>query len=631
MQPLTGEQGVVRNSLPCGTPGPLPLHGVIRRFGFGLLALLFACASHAGFPEGLEFKHGIAFFDDLKYPADFTHFDYLNPHAPKGGTLILAHPFSFDTLAPMPQGETGAPTGYLYRGETLIVRGGDEVAAFYGRLADGIGVADDKRTIVFRIHADARWDDGVPITARDVAFTFDVQRRGVGASLFFDFIESVDALDERHAAFRLDAPLTHDHVTLIQYIPILPEHHWRDGDPTAHTLDPPLSSGPYRVGEVRAGRYIEYQRNPEYWGWHLPLNQGRYNFDTVRYEVYRDHSVAREAFRKGLIDIIDEDDIRYWTTGYEGPDLESGRIKKIRRKYGIWVGIGRAFVLNSRVPRLADRRVRKALSLALDYEWINDKLYHGERIRARSFWPGTILSADGLPSEGELALLSPYRDSLPAELFERPFRFPVDGSRPTSNVIEARNLLAAAGWRIEDGVLRDVDGEAFTLEFLSGDSTNARILLPWFQTLKQLGVEASIRLLDITQYTSRVRRHDYEALVQSNDFLMPPTLELRSNFHSSAAKAEGSRNYTGVNHPAVDYLVETAESAETMAEMMAACRALDRVLLWQHYLIPLYAYDSRRTVYWDKFGVPPEPRYRPAYPDGWWYDEAKAARLTMDR
>ena len=595
------------------------------------LSVGMACTADANPLEDLEFKHGIAFFDELKYPADFTHFEYLNPDAPKGGTLVLAHGYSFDTLAPATQGETGAPSGYLYRGETLIVRGGDEIAAFYGRLADGIAVAEDGRGIVFRIHPDARWDDGVPVTAADVVYTFDVRTSQVGASYFFGFIESVEALDDRHVAFRLDAPLTHDHVTLIQYVAILPEHHWRDRDPAAHTLDPPVSSGPYRVTEVQAGRFIEYQRNPDYWGWDLPLNRGRYNFDIVRYEVYRDHSVAREAFRKGLIDLLDEDDVRYWVTAFGGPDLDSGRIKKIRRQYGIWVGIGRAFVLNSRVPRLADRRVREALTLALDFEWINDKLYHGERVRAASYWPGTILSATGSPSDAEVALLAPFRDSLPSALFEGPFRFPVGGSRTTSNLIEALELFRAVGWQIEEGVLRDAGGAPFTLEFLTQDAANARILLPWFQTLRQLGVAASIRALDITQYTNRVRRHDYEALVQSNDFLMPPTLELRSNFHSSAANQEGTRNYTGVSHPAVDHLIGRAEAAETLDEMIAACRALDRVMLWQHYLIPLYAYDARRTVYWDKFGVPPEPRYRPAYPDGWWYDEAKAARLTMDR
>ena len=601
--------------------------------GFFFLASVFACSADASVLEDLEFKHGIAFFQDLKYPADFTHFDYLNPDAPKGGKLVLAYPLSFNTLAPMPQGETGAPSGYLFRGDTLIVRSGDEITAFYGRLADGIAVTDDDRTIVFRIHPQARWDDGVPITAGDVVFTFETQKAQLGAGYFFRFIESVEALDERHVAFRVIAPLTHDHVTLIQYITILPQHYWRDRDLTAHTLEPPVSSGPYRVKQVKAGRYIEYERNPDYWGKDLPLNRGRYNFDTVRYEVYRDGTVAREAFRKGLIDILDESDIRYWVTGYEGADLESGRIRKIRREYGISVGIGIAIILNSQVPRLADRRVREALSLALNYEWINEKLYHGERARALSYWPRTILSATGLPSEDEVALLSPFRDSLPSALFERPFDYPKTGSQATANknLLEARNLLAASGWQFDDGALRDAGGTPFTLELLTLDPANTRILLPWSAALARLGIEARIRLVDVSQYTNRFRRQEYDGLVQDYGILMPPTLELRSHFHSTSTAKEGSRNITGVNDPVVDFLVESAEAAKTLDQVIAACRALDRVLLWDHYLIPLYAIGQRRTLHWDKFGRPPEPLYRPAYPDGWWYDESRAARLNMER
>ena len=596
-----------------------------------LLSICLPCTTFADLLDNLEFKHGIAFFEDLKYPPDFIHLDYLNPEAPKGGKLVLATGYTFDTLAPVTLGETGAPSGYLFRGETLIVRGGDEIAAYYGRLADGIAVTDDARTIVFRIHPDARWDDGVPVTAHDVVYTFDLQRSQVGASFFFGFIESIKALDDRHVAFRMDSPLTYDHVTLIQYQPILPEHYWRVRDPTAHTLEPPVSSGPYRITEVKSGRYIEYERKKDYWGWHLPLNKGRYNFDTVRFEVYRDGTVAREAFRKGLIDMLDEDDIRFWVNAFEGPDMQSGRISKIRRNYGIWVGIGRAFVLNSRLPRLADRRVRKALTLALNFEWINQKLYYGQRKQALSFWPNTILSATGMPSDDEVALLSGYRKSLPSELFEQPFHFPESGSdaKHRDNLIQALDLLASAGWQMKNGELRNAEGERFTLEFLSFESGNDRILLPWFQTLKRLGIEASIRLVDITQYTNRLRHHDYDGLVQSHDFLMPPTLEVRSNFHSSAAVGEGSRNYMGVSLPVVDYLIEEAEAADTLDRLIAACRALDRVLMWNYYLIPLYAYDARRTVLWDKFGRPPEPLYRPAFPDGWWYDEAKAARIRM--
>lgn len=595
-----------------------------------LLASIYTPSTVLADPlQDLDFKHGIAFFDELKYPPDFTHFDYLNPHAPKGGKLVLAHGLSFDTLAAAQSGETGAPSGYHFRGEPLIVRSGDEMAAFYGRLADGIAVTDDSRTIVFSIHPDARWDDGVAVTAHDVVYTFNLHKSRVGASYFFRFIESIEAFDDRHVAFHLNAPLTHDHATLIQYQSILPEHYWRTRDPTTHTLEPPVWSGPYRIARMKVGHFIEYERRPDYWGWDLPLNQGRYNFDTVRYEVYRDDTVAREAFRKGLLDMLDEEDIRYWVSAYEGPLLQNGQIRKIRRNYGIWVGIGRAFVLNTRLPRLADRRVRKALTLALDYDWINEKLYFGERDQALSFWPNTILSATGMPSEDELSLLSQFRASLPTELFERPFGFAQAGSdsKRRQNLIEAQRLLAAAGWKIKNDTLRNAAGEPFTLEFLSQDAAYARILLPWFDKLNQLGIEANIRLVDIAQYTNRLRQHDYDALIASHDFIVPPTLEVRSNFHSSAANGEGSRNYMGVSNPIVDYLVERAETAETIDQLVAASRALDRVLMWEYLLIPLYGYDERRTVHWDKFGRPPEPLYRPAYPDGWWYDEAKARRI----
>jgi microcin C transport system substrate-binding protein len=573
-----------------------------------LVSLLALPGAAAQLPDDLEFSHGFAFFDELKYPPDFTHFDYLNPDAPKGGELVLTHPFAFDSLAPSPLGESGAPSGYLL-------------------------VTDDRETIIFKLRPEARWDDGQPITAHDVAFTFKPDPNDVGANFFFRVFESVEALDDRHVAFHLDGPLTYNHLTMIQYQSILPAHYWRDKDRTAPTMVPPVSSGPYRIADVKAGRYIVYERRPDYWGRDLPLNKGRYNFDTVRYEVYRDGAVLREAFRKGMVDMLDEDDIRHWATAFDGPAAEKGWIRKIRRNYGIHVGMGRALMLNSEVPRLSDRRVRKALTLSFNFNWINEKLYYGQRVRAASFWPGTILVATGLPTEGELALLEPFRDSLPPELFEQPFELPRAGSaaEQRENLLEARNLLAAAGWRVRDGALRNDAGEAFTLEFLTQDPSNARILLPWFKTLERLGIQPSVRLVDISLFTNRIRYHEYEALVQSHDFLMPPTLEVRANFHSTAAGADGSRNYMGVNLPVVDHLIEKAENAYTLEELEAACRALDRVVMWHYYLIPVYAYDERRTVHWDKFGRPPHPLYRPAYPDGWWYDEAKATRIKLGR
>ena len=594
--------------------------------------LLFAWVpmTSAELPENLEFKHGIAFFHDLKYPPDFPHLDYLNPDAPKGGRLVLPWDFSFDTFAPLSLGETGVPSGYHFQYEPLIVRGGDEFTAFYGRLAEGIAVTEDKMAIVFRIHPDARWNDGVPVSAKDVVYTFEQNMAQPGAGFFFSFIKLVEALDEQHVAIRLEVPLTYDHVALIQYQGIMPEHYWRERDPTKHTLEPPVFSGPYRVKDVKFGRHIEYERREDYWGWHLPLNKGRYNFDSVRYEVYLDATVARQAFLNGMLDILDVDDIRHWINTFEGPAMKQGLIAKARRNYGIWVGMGRAFVLNSRLPRLADRRVRKALTLALDFEWMNEKYYYGDRVRAKSFWPDTILEATGMPSHDELELLAPFKAELPAEVFQQPFELPVAGNDTSfrDNLLEARQLLESAGWRIEDGVLSNSAGQPFTIELLSANPENARVVLPWFKSLERLGISASIRLVDISQYTNRMRQHDYDAFVHPYDFVIPPTLSARSNFHSSAVMGEGSRNYTGVSSPVIDYLIETAEAAVTLKDLVAACRALDRVLMWNYHLIPLYAYDARRTVYWDKFGRPPHPKYRPAYPDGWWFDATKAARLA---
>ena len=364
--------------------------------------------------DGLEFKHGIAFFAPLKYPANFTHLDYLNPDAPKGGLLVEATQSAFNNLAPMAERGIGAPAGFWFSADTLLVRAGDEVSAFYGRLADGIAVTDDRLAMVFRIHPDARWRDGVPITSADVAFTFDTLRSQVGGGMYLGFIASVEPIDDRHVAIHLTTPLTVNNIIMVQFTSILPAHYWADRDPTVVSLVPPVSSGPYRVRALKAGRFIEYERDPEYWGRDIPVNRGRYNFDRVRYEVYRDATVIRESFRKGLVDIWTETDVRYWHSGYDTPAFERGWIKKIRRQFGIEVGVRSNIALNNRQPRLQDRRVREALTLAMDFEWQNRALHHGYHKRAHSFWPDTILAATGLPSEAELALLGTVPGSVAA-------------------------------------------------------------------------------------------------------------------------------------------------------------------------------------------------------------------------
>ena len=599
---------------------------------YALAALAQVPAAHSGTPDPaeLEFAHGIAFFDDLKYPPDFTHLDYLNPEARKGGHLTEASQSAFDTFAPLPEGGTSPPAGFWFGGDTLLIRSGDEVAAFYGRLADGIAVTADRMAIVFRIHPDARWQDGVPVRSSDVKYTFETRLNQIQGRAYFGFIESVEALDERHVAIHLNHELTLNHIIMVQFTSILPEHYWRNRNPHASTLEPPLSSGPYKIDAFKQGRFIEYRRDPDYWGRDIPVNKGRYNFETVRYEIYRDATVTREAFRKGLIDIWTESDIRYWSNGYDTPAFDKGWVRKIRRHFGIEVGVRSSIALNNRLPRFQDRRVREALTLAMDFQWQNRTLHGGHHKRAHSFWPDTILAATGMPSLDELSLLDPFTDSLPPELFTRPFRFP-EASSPVAhraNMETARELLSAAGWFIQDGVLQNRRGDVFEIEFLARNPGDARILLPYFDQLEQLGIRGSIRLAETSQFVNRMRIFDFDATLKNQDILMPPVIELRSTYHSDYA-LEYSRNTAGIAHPALDALIDSAERATTLDEMVAACRALDRVLLWQYYQIPLYAVDLRRTVHWDKFGRPAiEGTYWPAFPDGWWFDPERAGRIN---
>ena len=583
--------------------------------------------------DELSFAHGIAFFHELKYPSDFTHLDYVNPDAPQGGTLVLSTASAFNNLAPLVVGGVGVPTGFGFSSDTLLIRAGDEISAFYGRLADGIAVPDDRLAIVFRIHPDARWRDGVPITSDDVVFTLDARREQIESGMYLDFIRDVEALDDRHVAVHLHTPLTLNNVIMMQFTAILPAHYWRERDPTQVTLEPPVSSGPYEIAVIKQARYVTWKRDPDYWGRDIPVNRGRYNFDTVRYDVYRDATVTREAFRKGLIDIFTELDVRYWHKSYDTPALEKGWIRKIHRKFGIEVGVRSLIALNVRRGKFQDRRVRQALTLAMDFEWQNRTLHYGYHTRAHSYWPDTILSATDLPSRGELALLEPHRESLPPELFTQAFRFD-EVATPQARreaLLQARRLLQEAGWRAEGRVLRNAAGEVFELVFLSQNPEDARILLPYLESLKQLGIEGGIQLVDSSRYANLLRRFQFDAVLMNRDILMPPVIELRATYHSEAATVPMTRNLAGIADPVLDDLVVEANLATTLDQMVDACRAIDRVLLWQYYQIPLYAVGPRRTVHWDKFGIPAfEPDYWPAFPDGWWYDPEKAARIVVN-
>ncbi len=601
---------------------------ILLLFAMALVAPAMAATS----VEELDFKHGIAFFHELKYSAGFPQLDYVNPDAPKGGRLVLPTQTSFNTLSPSNAQSATAP-GLNWTLDTLLIRAGDEVTGFYGWLADGIAITEDEMAIVFRIHPDAKWHDGLPVSSADVAFTLEYRLSQVDGEVWYGFVKDVEQIDDRHVAIHLNAPLTLNNIIIIQFLPIMPAHYWKQHDPTKVSLEPPLGSGPYRVSGVSQGRYVDYERVPDYWGREIPVNRGRYNFDHIRYEVYRDATVTREALRKGLIDIWTEQDVRYWHSSFNIPATEKGWLKKIRRSYGIEIGIRRVLAFNNRLERFKDRRVRQALTLAMDFEWQNRTLHFGSRTRANSYFPDTILEANGLPSGAELALLNPFRDQLPPELFTEPFRLPEVESTAhhRANMEQARALLIDAGWVVKDGILTNADGDAFEMTFLSQNPEDARILLPYFEQLEQLGIRADIRLAESSQYINRLRNWQYDAMLRNGDILMPPMIEMRSSYHSESVMQPLSRNPAGISHPVLDHLVDQAEASRTLADIVAACRAIDRVLLWQYFQIPLYMVDKPRTVHWDRFGIPDfEPHYWPAFPDGWWFDPVKASRIQLD-
>ena len=618
------------------------MHGLRNRFPdrpkIGLAVIMALLLAHGGsvfaneFLDSLEFRHGIAFYHDLKYPADFEHFDYVNPDAPKGGKWVVPTQTSFNSLAATGDFGTQPPYAFWLTLDRLVERAGDEPSGFYGMLADGLAVTPNQMTVVFRIHPRARWHDGVPITSRDVAFTVALRKSEIEGRMFFAFIESVEEIDDRHVAMHLHEPLAPSDIITIQWMPILPAHYWSERDPAEVTMRIPLGSGPYRISSIQLGRYVEYERVEDYWGRDIPAARGRYNLDLLRYEVYRDATVVREALRKGLIDAWTEQDFRYWHSAYDTPALEKGWLRKIRRNFGIEIGMRRIITFNLRRAQYMDRRVRRALTLAMDFEWWNRTLQFGYAKRAHSYWPDTELAAVGLPSGEELALLEEFRDQLPPELFTQPFRL-AEVQTPAqhrANLLAARELLVEAGWTITDGVLRGKDGKPFQLQFLSQNPEDARLLLPYFKQLERLGIVASLRLTDSNQFINRLRTFDFDAMLRDSTILMPPVIELKPFFHTESAETPLSRNPGGISHPVVDILVEKAILAKTMREVIATCRALDRVLLWEYFQLPLDAVARPRTVYWDKFSRPDfEPKYWPPFPDGWWYDPEKAARIEL--
>jgi microcin C transport system substrate-binding protein len=598
-----------------------------------LLLLVPACLQPVIADEKGQWQHGVSVFDEFKYGPDFDHFDYANPDAPKGGTLVLPTTLDFTSFTPfLPLGiyPTGAyAPGMLYDG--LFVRANDEAYSAYGNLARRVKFTDDLSEVVVQLHPEAYWHDGEPITANDVKFTFDHVLENSASSIraALSIIESVEILGEREVLFRfkrVGGLNKNSFAAPAIYIAILPEHYWRTHDLSKTTLEPPLGSGPYRIADSQQGQFLLYERVPDYWARDLAVHRGRHNFDYIRYELYRDATIAREALRKGLLDYRVESDPYLWRTGYNVPARERGWLVMRQNNAKVSSGFQSALIFNTRREKLADVRVREALTIAFDFEWTNRAIYDGFYARADSYFSGTELAARGLPNGDELALLEPFREQLPERVFTEPFVLPntrgPGGNR--DNLLRARELLAEAGWTVKSGRLVEAAGQRFEIEFLTLSANDKRTLLPYMDQLRQLGIASSIRYVESAQYVNRLRKFDYDVLLRSLGFSFPPGVEIRAHFTQSNA------NRAGIRSPVVDALVSKVLGARRKGQLVAAGRALDRTLLWGYYLIPIVGHPEPRTVYWNKFGQPTiDAEYVTSFPDTWWWDEARAVSIRL--
>ena len=590
-----------------------------------------------------EPRHGLSTFGDLKYPPDFPHFDYVNPDAPKGGELRLRDLGSFDNLNPF------ILKGIRLRGvgaaavaglpfDTLMTPAGDEPDAMYGLVAESAETAPDRSWASFRLRPEARFNDGSPLTAEDVVFSFEtLKARGEPSfRIVLRDVESATAEGPHRVRFAFrEGAVTRDLPLTVAGLPILSRAHYETRAFDRTTLDPPLGSGPYRIVRADQGRTIVYERVADYWARDLPVNRGRFNYGVIRFDFYRDRNIALEAFKAGEYDFREEFTSKMWATAYDFPAIEEGLVKResipdespANRQF---------FVLNQRREIFRDRRVRAAFDLAFDFEWTNRNIFYGLYERTRSLFQNTPMAARGLPGPEEVALLEPYRDGLPAEVFTRIFDPPAtDGSgNARRNLRAARKLLREAGYAVKDGKLRDPSGRPVSLEFLTFSPTFERVYAPLVRNLGRLGVEAAIRIVDSAQYANRMQEFDFDVTTAAFGGVPTPGVGERNFWGSEAARSPGSLNYAGIADPVVDALIEKIADAPDRESLETAARALDRALLWNRHVVPQWFNANHNIAYWDKFA---RPRIAPRYDGGfgfldtWWIDPDKAAALEARR
>ncbi|UGV28019.1 ABC transporter substrate-binding protein [Rhodopseudomonas boonkerdii] len=607
-----------------GGVGSLPVTGVAR------------AQPAAG---GAEWRHALSLFGEIKYPANFKRFDYVNPDAPKGGTvrqIALGTFDNFNIAVAGVKGNIAGAVGLIY--ESLTTPSLDEVSTEYGLLAEAVSHPEDYSWVTYRLRAEAKWHDGKPVTPEDVIFSLDsFKKYSPQYSAYYSHVVKAEKVGDRDVKFTFDGPGNRELPQIVGQLTVLPKHWWEGTNASGQkrdigstTLELPLGSAAYRIKDFAPGRNVVVERVKDYWGAKLAVNVGKYNFDEIRYEYFRDGTVALEAFKGDQVDWRTENSAKNWATAYDFPAATEKRVilEEFTNRSS---GVMQAFAMNIRRDKFKDARVRRALNYAFDFEEMNKQIFFGQYKRIASYFEGTELASSGLPEGRELEILEAVRAEVPPEVFTKPYTNPVGGNAENvrANLREATQLLKAAGYEIRDRRLVNAStGAPFEIELLGDDPSSERIALFFKPSLERLGIGVTVRTIDATQYENRQRSWDFDIVVALWPESLSPGNEQRDFWGSKAADVPGSRNVVGIKDPAVDKLIERVIFTKDRADLVAATKALDRVLLWNHFVVPQFTYNKVRTARWDRFGRPPEPpKYgQSGFPSIWWWDAEKAAK-----
>jgi microcin C transport system substrate-binding protein len=587
-----------------------------------------------------EKRYATTLMGTPKYGADFKHFDYVNPNAPKGGSVRMAAIGTFDSLNAIPyKGVQAAGIPLIY--QQLMNSSLDEPYSEYPQIAEWVSYPADFSSVTYKLRDNARWHDGKPITPEDVIFSLNVlKENNPQYAFYYKNVAKAEKTGDREVTFTFDQKNNRELPQIVGQLMIVPKHFYegesgKAHDPSKTWLDIPLGSGPYRVKTFEAGRYITYERVKDFWGADLPVNVGVNNLDEIRFDYFSERQIAFEAFKAGKTDYHIENSAKSWATAYDFPALKAGKVimnGDIRLKN---LHPMQAFVMNTRRPQFADVRVRKAFNLLFNFEFMNRTLFYGQYQRVSSYFENSEMAAKGLPQGKELEILETVKDQVPPEVFTTEFKNPVNDANSLierKNLREATELMKQAGWTFKNGTLvNDKTGQPFTAEFMLVQPDFVRIVEPYKQALEKLGVRVTIRVIDAAQNEAREQNFDYDIIVDSFPQSESPGNEQREFWGSEAASRPGSKNTIGIKNPAIDKLIDRIIFAKDRDELVAACRAMDRVLLWNYYLVPQFYAPNERIAYWNKYSHPDTlPTRSIGFPTIWWYDEAKAAKTATN-